>query len=67
MLPRLTPLQRELLDAGVDAATVAWTLDSLRIGPTAHLPGGADPAALDAFREALVLKLRAMAHASTPK
>ncbi|MBE2249422.1 MAG: nucleotidyl transferase AbiEii/AbiGii toxin family protein [Myxococcus sp.] len=66
------PLERALADAmskdaGVDAATVAWTLDSLRIGPTAHLPGGADPAALDAFREALVLKLRAMAHASTPK
>lgn len=66
------PLEQALTDAmskdaGVDAATVAWALESLRIGPTAHLPGGADPVAIDSFRKALVVRLRAMALASTPK
>jgi len=32
----------------------------------AHLPGNADPIAFDAFRKELVLKLRTIAHASTP-
>lgn len=66
------PLERALTDAmskdaGVDAATVAWALESLRIGPTAHLPGNADPIALEAFRKALVAQLRTLAHASTSK
>ncbi len=51
-------------DAGVDAARA---LESLSIGPTAHLPGGADPVAIDSFRKGLVVKLRALALASTPK
>lgn len=66
------PLERAMTDAmskdaGVDAATVAWALESLRIGPTAHLPGGADPIALEAFRKALVARLRTLAHGSTSK
>lgn len=66
------PLERALTDAmskdaGVDAATVAWALESLRIGPTAHLPGNADPIALEAFRRALVARLRTLAHDSTSK
>lgn len=66
------PLERALSDAmskdaGVDAATVAWALESLRIGPTAHLPGNVDPIAMDTFRQELVLTLRAIAHTSTPK
>lgn len=66
------PLERALTDAmskdaGVDAATVAWALESLRIGPTAHLPGNADPIALEAFRKELVARLRTLAHASTSK
>jgi hypothetical protein len=66
------PLERAVTDAstkdaGVDAATIAWALDGLRIAPTAHLPGGVDPVALDTFRTWLVKRLRALAHASTPR
>ncbi|MFI5299689.1 MAG: nucleotidyl transferase AbiEii/AbiGii toxin family protein [Polyangiales bacterium] len=48
-------------DGGVDAASLAWVLDELSIGPTARLPGGVDPVALEAFRADLVTRLRAIA------
>jgi predicted nucleotidyltransferase component of viral defense system len=48
-------------DAGADPATLAWVLDQISISPSARLPGGADPAAVDAFRRDLVRRLRAMA------
>jgi hypothetical protein len=54
-------------DAGVDPATVAWTLEQLRIAPTAHLPGSADPHELEEFRLALIPRLRAIAHSTTPR
>jgi hypothetical protein len=47
-------------DGGVDAATLAWLLDSLRIDKDAQLPG-VTAAALDAFRRELVVRLRAIA------
>lgn len=50
----------ERKDGGVAAATLAWVLDSVRIGPEASLPG-VSPGELDAFRRQLVVQLRAMA------
>lgn len=50
-------------DAGVDPAALAWVLDQVAIGPTARLPGGTDPVALDRFRADLVKRLRAIAFA----
>jgi hypothetical protein len=47
-------------DGGVDAATLAWILDGLRIGAGAVLPG-VTAAELDAFRRDLVVQLRALA------
>lgn len=65
MLARGVELQSALTDAerkdgGVSAATLAWILDQVVIGPDAKLPGvsGRD---LDAFRRDLVKTLRAMA------
>jgi predicted nucleotidyltransferase component of viral defense system len=64
------PLERAVTDAmkkdaGVDAATVAWTLEQLRIAPNAHLPGGVDGATLDRFRLELIPRLRRLAMAQT--
>lgn len=54
-----------LKDRGVDPATLAWVLDSIRIGPEAALPGAVDPKELDEFRRDLVARLRGMAFAQT--
>lgn len=48
-------------DAGVDPATLAWTLAQLHIGAQSKLPSGADPLLLDQFRLALVERLRRLA------
>lgn len=66
------PLERAITDAmqkdaGVDPATVAWTLEHLRIAPTAHLPGEVDAAALERFRVDLVSRLRALALMTAPR
>jgi predicted nucleotidyltransferase component of viral defense system len=53
----------EKKDAGADPATLAWILEEVRISPHAALPGGVDPAALAAFRDALLPRLRALAFA----
>lgn len=45
-------------DGGVDAATLAWLLDQLRIGPEAGIPGGVSALELEEFRIALVRDLR---------
>jgi len=45
-------------DASADAATVAWILDQIKIGPGAALPGAVDPVALDRFRAELVVQLQ---------
>ena len=50
----------ERKDGGVAAPTLAWILDSLRIGEDARLPG-ISPTDLDAFRRDLVVRLRAIA------
>lgn len=52
-------------DGGADAATLAWLLDQLVIGAEARLPGGVDPVELSGFRDALVVRLRAIAAAQT--
>lgn len=51
----------ERKDAGVDPATLAWTLDQLGIGPHAKLPAGASPTALNAFRLQLIEAARTLA------
>lgn len=51
----------ERKDRGVSAATLAWVLGSVRIGPDAATPGDVDPRELEAFRSELVLRLRALA------
>jgi hypothetical protein len=51
----------ERKDAGADPATLAWVLDQITIAPSARMPGGADPAVVDAFRKDLVRRLRALA------
>jgi hypothetical protein len=51
----------EKKDAGVSAATLAWLLDSLRIGADADVPGAVGAADLEAFRVDLVRRLRALA------
>lgn len=51
----------ERKDAGADPATLAWVLDQITIGQSAHLPGGVAAGELDAFRKELVRRLRAMA------
>lgn len=48
-------------DASADAASLAWVLDPITIGPEAALPGGADPVKLAAFCRDLVKRLRALA------
>jgi len=50
-------------DASADPATLAWVLDQITIGPNARLPGGFDPAELDAFRRDFVKHLRGEAFA----
>lgn len=105
MTPRLTPLQRELLEAffartqalfltgggvlvgfdfghrttddlvlfgfpevDLDDAERVLADAAFAIGATTErLSLHSDPVALDAFRRMLVLRLRAMTHASTPK
>jgi Nucleotidyl transferase AbiEii toxin, Type IV TA system len=53
----------ERKDGGVSAATLAWVLDSVRIGSDADVPGvGATE--LEAFRRDLVVRLRALAKPS---
>ena len=54
-----------LKDASVDAATLAWLLSELTISPEARLPGQADPSRVDALRQDLVSKLRALAFEQT--
>jgi hypothetical protein len=56
----------ERKDAGASAATLAWVLDSVRIGADAKLPGGVDAAVLDRFRADLVRRLRALAKPLEP-
>jgi hypothetical protein len=56
----------ERKDAGVSAATLAWVLDSVRIGEDAALPGGGDPTDLERFRVDLVRQLRALARPQEP-
>ncbi len=51
----------QLKDAAADAATLAWVLEQVAIGPDAALPGGTDPAELDRFRANLVRTLRKLA------
>jgi hypothetical protein len=48
-------------DGGADPGMVAWVLEQLRIVPNAILPGGIDPAELDAFRRDLIPRLRKLA------
>lgn len=48
-------------DGGVSAATLAWVLDSLKIGADASLPGEVPAAELERFRRELVDALRRMA------
>lgn len=48
-------------DGGVSAATLAWLLDSVRIGAEAGLPEGVAAAELDRFRVDLVQQLRRLA------
>lgn len=50
----------ERKDGGVAAATLAWVLDGIRIGPEVQLPG-VTAAELDLFRRELVVRLRALA------
>jgi hypothetical protein len=54
-------LDSERKDAGTDPATLAWVLDQITIPATARLPGDVPPGELDAFRVALVRRLRALA------
>lgn len=54
-------------DAGVEPATLAWLLSELTISPEARLPAGIDPRAIDAVRQDLVRRLRAIAFAQTSK
>ena len=51
----------ERKDAGVDPATLAWSLDRISLAPEARLPGGVAPEALLAFRNELVAKLQEIA------
>ncbi len=51
----------ERKDAGVSAATLAWLLGAVRIGPDAQLSGGVTAEELNNFRVGLVSKLRALA------
>lgn len=51
----------ERKDGSADPATLAWVLADLRIGPEARVPGGVEPASLEAFRIDLVARLRRMA------
>jgi len=51
----------ERKDGGVSAATLAWVLESVRIGADAELPGGGDPQEMEQFRADLVRRLRALA------
>lgn len=48
-------------DGGVSPATLAWILDSLKIGADASLPGGVPALELERFRRDLVARLRRMA------
>ncbi len=50
-------------DGGVEAATLAWLLSQLTIGPEAKLPGGVEPVELRAFRDELVARLEKLAAA----
>ena len=51
----------ERKDAGASPATLAWLMDSLRIGPDARLPAGVTATELDEFRSSLVADLRRLA------
>jgi hypothetical protein len=59
LVQALADAQRK--DASADAASLAWVLDRIAIGPEARLPYGADPVKLAAFCRELVTKLRALA------
>jgi hypothetical protein len=48
-------------DAGANAASLAWILSDMRIGPSVPVPGGLSPAELDAFRLQLIEQLTRMA------
>lgn len=48
-------------DGGVDPSTLAWILDQLAIGSEARLPAGVAVDELEAFRKALLLRMRALA------
>lgn len=49
-------------DGGADAATLAWILSEIRIGPEAVLPAGISAEELDRFRAGLETELRRRAH-----
>lgn len=48
----------ERKDGGVSAATLAWLLDGVRIGPDATMPGGLTASEIETFRVELVRELR---------
>jgi hypothetical protein len=63
ILQRRPDLRSALVDAerkdgGVSPATLAWLLDSVRIGSSADLPAGVTAQELEAFRSDLVQQLR---------
>ncbi|MHB1846696.1 MAG: nucleotidyl transferase AbiEii/AbiGii toxin family protein [Deltaproteobacteria bacterium] len=57
----------ERKDGGADAGTLAWVLDEIALTPEARLPGGTSATELDAFRQTLVRRLRALAFARARK
>lgn len=57
----------ERKDAGADAATLAWILEQIVIGPTARLPGGVEPQSLEQFRIDLIVRLRRIAFEQTQR
>lgn len=52
-------------DGGADPATLAWLLDTLAISSDARLPADTPPQELLVFRDALVIRLRALAFVRT--
>jgi hypothetical protein len=64
-------LERTLADAstkdgGADAATLAWVVSEIRVGPAAVLPAGVSASELEAFRAKLEIDLRRIAFPDAP-
>jgi Nucleotidyl transferase AbiEii toxin, Type IV TA system len=51
-----------LKDGGADAATLAWVVSEIRVGPAAVLPAGVSPMELEGFRSRLESGLRRLAY-----